>query len=97
MSVNRGKKHNSVGIYVSLKDDGTLQILMQEYIKERVLAFGKDMGKSSNTPARYNLFMIGESEPSGLEKAEIFHHPVVKLGYVCKMLRVDMYLAISFI
>ena len=33
MTVCRGKDHNFVGMDISLKKNGTLQILMQEYIK----------------------------------------------------------------
>ena len=41
MVVNREKEHNFIGMDISLKESGTLQILMQEYIKESIIAFVK--------------------------------------------------------
>ena len=40
MVVTRGKKHNFVGMDIEFKDNGPVQILMQEYIKECFVAFG---------------------------------------------------------
>ena len=50
-----------MGIYTELKYDGTVNILMREYIKEGILAFGGLMGKWVNTPAKYNLFRVVDS------------------------------------
>ena len=45
MVFHRLKNNNCVGIYTELKYDGTVNILMREYIKEGILAFGGLMGK----------------------------------------------------
>ena len=34
-----GEEHNFVGMDISVKENGTLQILMQEYMKESIAAF----------------------------------------------------------
>ena len=82
---------------ISLKGNGTLQTLVQEYIKEGITAFGEEAYKSANTPAKHIFFTMSESEPLGSDKAEIFRCIVIKLLYVCKMVRVDIYLAILFL
>ena len=41
MTVTRGKTHIFFGIDFKFKDNGTVEILTQEYIKEYFEAFGK--------------------------------------------------------
>ena len=43
MTVTRGKTHNFVGMDLDFKDNGTLGILMQEYIKECIVVFGEEI------------------------------------------------------
>ena len=88
MTVNRGKEHNFVGMDISLKKNGTLQILTKEYIKESITTFGEEMKKDANTPAKHNIFTISESKLLISNKADTFYHIVAKLLYVCKMERV---------
>ena len=64
MVVNRGKEHTFVGIDIKLKEDGTLKILMKEYINENIIVFGEPMGKGANTPAKHNVFTIVEPNKS---------------------------------
>ena len=70
---------------------------MKEYIKENIIAFGEEIKKDENTPTKHNIFKINESEPLGSDKAEVFHHIVVKLLYMCKISRVDIHIAVYFL
>ena len=98
MTVTRGKVHNFVGIDLNFRDNGTVTILMKEYIKECLEAYGEEIGKGVNTPAKHDLFVIdGEAKDSCEEKMDIFHHIVAKLVYVSKRAGVDIDLAISFL
>ena len=81
---------------ISLKKNGTLQTLIQEYITESVTAFGGDIKKYANMPTKHNLFTISEVDPLGSNKAETFHHIVAKLLYVCKRSRVGIEIAVAF-
>ena len=45
ITVSRGKAHNFVGMDLKFKDNGTVQILMQEYIRECFEAFGEEIVK----------------------------------------------------
>ena len=97
MVVNRGNKHNFVGMDIELRDDGRVKIFMKEYIKESILAFGIIVEKGANTPAKHKLFTVGEPKLLDQMKAGNFHHIVVKLLYVCKSARLDIDLAVSFL
>ena len=97
MVVTRGKAHNFVGMDIELKPNGTLQILMQEYIKECFETFGEPIVKTANTPAKHCLFEVTESVSLSKEMMEMFHHIVAKLLYVSKRARVDIDLAVSLL
>ena len=47
----RGKKNIFLGIYIQLKDDGTVEISMDDYVTECIETFGETMGKFPPTPA----------------------------------------------
>ena len=73
MVINRGNEHNFVGIDIELKDDGKVNILMRQYIKESILNLGEPMSKGVNTPTKHNLFTVEESRLMDQTKAEKFH------------------------
>ena len=50
-TVHRGKKHTLLGIDIQLKDDGTVEISMDDYVTECIETFGETMGKFPPTPA----------------------------------------------
>ena len=95
MTVTRGKVHNFVGMDMEFKDDGTVEILMKQYILECIKVFYEKM-KRVTTPAKSSLFEIIDEVEMKTEKQEIFHHIVAKLLYVSKRARVDIDLAVSF-
>ena len=97
MVVTRGKRHNFVGMDLEFMNDGTVQILMQDYIKECFEAFGEVTNRVANTPGKHSLFEVTESLHLSKEKMEIFHHIVAKLLYVSKRARVDIDLMVSFL
>ena len=97
MVVTRGEKHNFVGMDIEFKDNGTVEILMKEYIKECFVAFGEKVDKVVNTPAKHSLFVVDESVDLNEERRDVFHHIVAKLLYVSKRARVDIDLAVSFL
>ena len=96
MTVKRGRTHNFVGMNLTFKDNGTVEILMQEYIRECMESFDEEM-KKANTPAKHNLFDVNDIKQMSEIRMEIFHHIVAKLLYVSKRARVDIDLAVSFL
>ena len=85
-----------MGIDVELKDDGTVELAMDDYITESVIAFGEKMAKRPPTPTTGNLFDVKESTELNDERSEIFHHIVVKLPYISNWVRVDISMTIAF-
>ena len=78
-------------------DNGTVKILMKEYIKECFEAFNELMGKAENTPAKSSLSEVNDSMELNEERRDMIHHIVEKLLYVSKRARVDIDLAVSFL
>ena len=56
MTVTRGNAHTFVGMDIEFKDNGMIEILTKEYIKEFIVTFGEEMNKGVNTPAKHELF-----------------------------------------
>ena len=78
-------------MYVEFMDNGTVKILMKEYISECVEAFGEQIDEKTNTPGKHNLFEIKEASPPLTEdKMKTFHHIAAKLLYVSKRTKMDI-------
>ena len=70
-------------MYVEFMDNGTVKILMKEYITECFEAFGEQIDKKASTSSKHNLFEIKEvSSLLTEDKMETFHNIVAKLLYV---------------
>ena len=77
MVVTRGRKHNFVGMDVEFVENGTVRMMMKDYIIEYFEAFDEPITKGTNTPAKNNLFTVDkESPPLDEGKKEVFHHIV---------------------
>jgi len=99
MTVTRGKHHVFLGMDITFNDnDGTVTILMKEYLKEAITNSGMDVSKVAPTPAKKDLFTVDNgSEQVDKRQDEIFHSIVAKLLYVSKRARKDARLAIAFL
>ena len=53
--------------------------------------------KRVDTPAKHDLFNVESEIVMSKERLEIFHHIVETLSYMSKMVRVNIYLAVSFL
>ena len=67
---------------------------MQEYIKEILIAFGKEVEKCKHT---FQAQLIHNKQLRTSDKTEIFHHIVAKSLYVYKREIFDVDLSVSFI
>ena len=99
MTVTRGKHHVFLGMDITFNDDdGTVTILMKEYLKEAIVDSGMDASKVAPTPAKKDLFTVDDgSEQHDKRQGEIFRSIVAKLLYVAKRARTDAQLAIAFL
>jgi len=61
MTVTRGKHHVFLGMDITVNDnDGTVTILMKEYLKEAIADPGMDASKVAPTPAKKDLFIVDD-------------------------------------
>ena len=98
MTITRGKEHVFLGMKIKYTDQGTAEIIMQDYLEEAIVESGLDVVRSATTPAKWDLFEIDEGlPPLGKGESEVFHSVVAKLLYVATRARPDILLAISFL
>jgi hypothetical protein len=61
MTVTRGKHHVFLGMDITFNDDdGTVTILMNEYLKEAIADSGMDASKVAPTQAKEDLFTVDD-------------------------------------
>ena len=97
MTVTRGKHHVFWGMEITFNDnDGTVTILMKEYLKEAIADSGMDASKVAPTPAKKDLPPL-MTYPSNLtnDKAKFF--TALSQNYVSKRARTNAQLAIAFL
>ena len=101
MTVKRGKQHTFVGMDIEFKDDGTVELSMDDYIKECVDIYDNQQRKKTcKTPASGTLFDDDKGEkanPLSEQDAEKFHHATAKLLFASKRVRTDIDTAVSFL
>jgi len=81
ITVTRGKHHVFFGMDITFNNnDGTVTILMKEYLKEAIANSGMDASKVAPTPAETDLFIVDNgSEQLDKRQGEFFHSIVAKL------------------
>ena len=100
MTVKRGKKHTFVGIDIEFNEDGTVSLLMDEYIQECIDIYDNNLKGKAATPAKGDLFDEDSSQNAELltkQYTDKYHHTTAKILYVAKRVRLDIDLAISFL
>ena len=79
-----------------LKDNGTVHVIMKNYMNEAVESLRVEIKVKSKTPAKYDSFNINEDSLDE-KRSEAFHHIVAKLLYVSNRARLDIALQIPFL
>ena len=81
MTVTRGKHHVFLGMDITFNDnDGTVTILIKEYLKEAIADSGMDASKVVPTVAKKDMFTVDDgSEQLDKRQGKFFHSIVVKL------------------
>ena len=97
LSTSTGKKRisrNDVGLYDKRKG----YAIMYEYIGKMLTELPSDMNGVSKVPAAGHLFYINPDATKLPEyKAQLFHHLVAKLLYLCRCTRQDIQTAVAFL
>jgi len=71
---------------------------MEDYIKKILEEAPHDMNGTAKTPAASHLFNTNDrAKKLSEEKAQLFHHIVTKLLYLCRRTRQDIQTTIAFL
>jgi len=71
---------------------------MKEYIRKLLDEVRYDMGGTAKMPAENHLFNVNDgAKKMTHDKAELFHHVVAKLLYLCRRTRQDIQTAAAFL
>jgi len=98
ISVNRGKIHDYLGMTIDYSVTGKVSFGMQGYVDQIISEALVDMKGTAATPAANYLYDIdATSEPLHKDQAEIFHHIMAQLLYLCKRARPDIQTAVAFL
>ena len=99
LNVVRGKRHEYLGIDLDFSTPGKVIISMQQYIERILDELPADMKGTATSPAAEHLFQVREQPDGKLDPAtaDLFHHIVAQLLFICKRARPDIQTAISFL
>ena len=92
----KGPEFMHLGVLVSRKDDGSIELSQDLYVRSCCEAWG--CTKGAVTPATSELLEVDEeSMELSHERRDIFHSGVTKLLYVTKRTRCEIFVAVSFL
>jgi hypothetical protein len=98
LTITRGKVHNYLGMTIDYRVDGKVKFTMTDYIQNMLDEIPTDMRGEAATPAANHLFEVNEDgEKLDEETAQLFHHYVAKLMFLCKRARPDTQTAVAFL
>jgi Reverse transcriptase (RNA-dependent DNA polymerase) len=98
LTINRGKVHDYLGMTLDFSVASKVKIGMVQYVKNMLAELPDDMDGTSVNSAAAHLFDVNE-ECKKLDKegAELFHHLVAKLLFLCKRSRPDIQPVVAFL
>jgi len=98
LTTNRGKVLDYLGMTIHYQVKGKVKFSMLEYINKLLEKVPHDMDGTAKTPAAKNLFNINDgAKKLTEERAQLFHHIVAKLLYLCRITQQDIQMAIAFL
>jgi hypothetical protein len=99
LTVTRGKVHEYLGMTLDFSSPDQAKILMTEYIQGILDEMPPEFDGEAATAAANHLFEVNTKDPTMLDdkKAEMFHHNVAKMLFLCKRARPDIQTAVAFL
>jgi hypothetical protein len=84
---------------IDYNDGGRVKFTMFDYIKNMLDDLPADMDGEAATPAAPHLFQVNEENPEKLseDRAQLYHHNVVKLLFLSRRARPDIQTAVAFL
>jgi len=98
MTVTRGKEHVFLGMKITFRDDGYVEIDMSDYCGEAIDDFGEVSTTEVSSPATRKLYDVDEdAKPLDRKRMEVFHSVVAKCLYISHRGRPDIMLPVAFL
>jgi len=98
ITVSKGKVHEYLGMTIDYSENGKVIFRMDDYIDRMLDEAPDDMKGGAVTPAASYLFQVNKNaEKLDGKTADLFHHLVAKLLYLCKRVRPDFQTAVAFL
>ena len=98
MTMTHGDRHTFLGMDIYFTGQGTVEILMTDYLQEAIVESGMNITCTVATPATRNLFKVSEQATVlGKEQVETFHSVAAKLLYIAICACMDILLPIIFL
>jgi hypothetical protein len=100
LTKTRGSLHDYLGMTLDFSSEGKVKSTMVDYIQNMLDELPSNMDGEAATPAANHLFDVNDATADMLlnqETAELYHHNVAKLLFLCKRARPDIQTAVSFL
>ena len=98
LTVSRGRVLEYLGMKIDYRKKGKVTFSMEEYVDKLLKDAPYDMQGIARTPAAVHLFNINDgANKLPEEKAQLFHHVVAQLLYLCRRSRQDIQTAVAFL
>jgi hypothetical protein len=98
LTKTRGLVHDYLGMTLDYSVPGAVQVTMVDYVKNMLEDLPADMDGEAATPAACHLFEVNpDATPLDESTANMFHHNVAKLLFLCKRARPDIQTAVAFL
>ncbi|KAL7464347.1 hypothetical protein ACHAXS_004676 [Conticribra weissflogii] len=100
LTINRGKRHDYLGMDLDYTTPGVLTVSMEKYTKKIIDEFPELITTPAATPAADHLFQVRDN-PHGRQlpeqQAVIYHHTVAQLLFLSARARRDIQTAVAFL
>ena len=98
LTKTRGKLHDYLGMTIDFSTPGKVCFNMADYVKGVLDELPPDMDGEAATPAANHLFEVNPvPELLDDKTADMFHHNVAKLLFLCKRAQPDIQTAVAFL
>ena len=97
VTIHRGKVLNYLGMVFDFSETGRVRVTMDGFVQEMLSDIEVRFPGECETPAKKDLFVVGDSKVVETKEKEFFHTYTAKLLYLAKRVRPDILVAVSYL
>jgi len=97
VTIHKGKVLNYLGMVFDFSKLGKVKVTMDGFVEEMLIDSGSRFPGECETPAKKDLFVVGNSKEVDTKEKEFFHTFTAKLLYLAKRVRPDILVAVSYL